>query len=285
MTTTKGIFINYNKNLYYLNGKYIQYDNTEVKEVVPYEPDLCINRKPDGSYSDLTDNYNRLGSGFKNTFNGDGTSKVYVLTDKELDATAVKVTVGTTDMTEGSGFTVDRTAGKVTFSTAPGVGQNNVVITAYKTTQKYIDSVLNCKYYVSFGGENNSRLFVAGSGNAVYYYSEVFDATYFPENNYGTLGNGEYDITGFGEQYNVLVVFKDTEMYSISYYYDSEHQARFDSRVINAHMGCDIPGSIKLVDNKLTWAHTRFGVLVLQSTVIEDERNVNVISRNINASF
>ncbi|NLD17560.1 MAG: DUF2460 domain-containing protein [Tissierellia bacterium] len=282
MTTDKGIFINFNKNLYYLNGKYIQYDNTDVKEVVPYEPDLCINRKPDGTYSDLVDNYNRLGSGFKNTFNGDGSSKKYVLTDKELDATLVKVTVGTTDMTENSGFTVDREKGEVTFTTAPATGQNNVVITAYKTTQKYIDSILNCKYHVSFGGENNSRLFLAGSGNAVYYYSDVFDASYFPENNYGTLGNGEYDITGFGEQYNVLVVFKESEMYAISYYYDSDSMARFDSRVINAHMGCDIPGSIKLVDNKLTWAHTRFGVLVLQSTVIEDERNVNVISRNVN---
>ena len=71
-------------------------------------------------------------------------------------------------------------------------------------------------------------------------------------------------------------------MYSISYYYDADNMARFDSRVINAYMGCDIPGSIQLVDNRLTWAHTRFGVLVLQSTVIEDERNVNVISRNIN---
>ena len=285
LTTNKGIFINYNKNLYYLNGKYIQYDNTTVKEVEPYEPDICINRKPDGTYSDLVDNYNRLGKGFKNTFNGDGSSKTYVLTDKELDSTQVKAVVGTTTYTEGNQFTVDRTNGKVNFNTAPPTGQNNVVITAYKTNQKYIDSVLNCKYFVSFGGENNSRLFIAGSGNAVYYYSDVFDATYFPENNYGTLGNGEDDITGFGEQYNVLVVFKKTEMYSISYYYDNEHKPRFNSRVINAFMGCDIPYSIRLVDNKLTWSHTKYGVLVLISTVIEDERNVQVISRNVNGGY
>lgn len=282
LTTNKGIFINFNKRIYYLNGKYYEYDNSTVQEVVPFEPDLCINRKPDGTYSDLTENYNRLGSGWKNTFNGDGTSTVYVLTDKGLDSTPVKALVGTQEKTEGTDFTVDRENGRVTFNAAPPTGQNNVVITAYKTTQQYIDSILNCKYHVAFGGENNSRLFLAGSGNAVYYYSDVFDATYFPENNYGTLGNGEYDITGFGEQYNVLVVFKENEMYSISYYYDADNMARFDSRVINAYMGCDIPGSIQLVDNRLTWAHTRFGVLVLQSTVIEDERNVNVISRNIN---
>ncbi|MEG0274096.1 MAG: hypothetical protein RR690_03110, partial [Longicatena sp.] len=88
LTEKPGIFINFNKFLYYLNGeKYIQYDGKECKVVEPYVPDICINRKPDGTYSDLIENYNRIGKGFKNTFNGDAAAKVYVLTDKELDET------------------------------------------------------------------------------------------------------------------------------------------------------------------------------------------------------
>lgn len=109
----------------------------EVKPVDPFIPDVVINRTPSGDYSDLIDNYNRLGKGWKNTFNGNGESKEYKLTQDKLDTEpAVKVEIGGKEVTEG--FTVDYEAGKVTFTTAPEKGQNNVVITAYKTEQEYI---------------------------------------------------------------------------------------------------------------------------------------------------
>ncbi|MFV0551060.1 MAG: hypothetical protein ACK5L6_03935 [Anaerorhabdus sp.] len=284
LTEKPGIFINFNKFLYYLNGeKYIQYDGKECKVVEPYVPDICINRKPDGTYSDLIENYNRIGKGFKNTFNGDAAAKVYVLTDKELDETPIKVEIGTKEVT--TGFTVDYKEGKVTFTTAPEKGQNNVVITAYKTEQKYIDSIMGCKYSANFGGANNSRLFLAGNGNATYYYSDVFDASYFPESNFAILGNGENDITGFGDQYSVLIIFKATETYGITYYLDNEQKGRFASSVINAHMGCDVPKSIQLLDNKLTWMNTIYGVCTMVSTALEDERNIQLVSRNINGGY
>ena len=282
-----GIFINFNKMLYFLNSKiYVQYDGNTAKVVEPFIPDICINRKPDGSYSDLIDNYNRVGTGFKNTFNGDGSSKDYTLTDKGLDATLVTAEVGTSAKTEGTDFTVDRTTGVVTFNTAPASGQNNVVITAYKTEQDYIDSIMKNKYWAIYGGQNNSRLFLAGNGNSIYYFSDVFDATYFPETNYATVGNGEDDITGFGAQYNVLIVFKPTEMYAISYELtrnsDGDQTAMFYSAQINVEMGCDMPKTISYVDNRLTWGSTQWGICTLCSTVIADERNVRIISRNIN---
>lgn len=287
LITDKGIFIAFNRLLYFLNGNvYLEFDGTTWTPAVPYEPDICINRKPDGSYSDLIDDYNRLGAGFKNTFNGDGSSTEYVLTDDNLDATTVKAEVGTTELTEGTDFTVDRTEGKVTFNTAPASGQNNVVITAYKTEQAYIDSIMNNKYWATYGGQNNSRLFLAGNGNSTYYFSDVFDGTYFPETNYATIGNGEEDITGFGAQYNVLIVFKPTEMYAVSYSYttdsNGDYVAQFVSAQVNVEMGCDMPDTIMYIDNRLTWGSTQWGICTLCSTVIEDERNVRIVSRNIN---
>lgn len=280
----KGIFINFNRILYYMNDKYYQYDGTDFKEVECYAPDICINRKPDGSYSDLIEDYNRLGTAFKNTFHGDGSSTVYVLTDKNLDEVTPLVEVDGKEVT--SGFTVDYVNGKVTFSSAPSKGTNNVVITAYKTEQEYIDSIMNSKYWAAYGGQNNSRLFLAGAGKAIYYYSDVFDATYFPEMNYATLGNGEEDITGFGNQYDVLVVFKPSEIYAVAYYFQADadgiQQAYFSSGIISSSIGCDVPESISFVDNKLIWASTQQGVCLLVQTVIKDERNVQVISRNIN---
>ena len=64
LTESAGQFLNFNKNIYYLNGhEFVVYDNKEVKPVDPFIPDVVINRTPSGDYSDLIDNYNRLGKG------------------------------------------------------------------------------------------------------------------------------------------------------------------------------------------------------------------------------
>lgn len=282
----KGIFFNFNRLLYFLNGSlYLQFDGASWDIVVPYAPDICINRKPDGSYSDLIEDYNRLGSGFKNTFNGDGSSKDFYLTDDNLDNVPIIVEVDEVVLPD-TDYSVDYAQGKVHINNAPQNIQNNVVITAYKTEQDYIDSVMNNKYWAAYGGQNNSRLFLAGNGSSTYYFSDVFDASYFPESNWATIGNGEDDITGFGAQYNVLVVFKPTEMYAISYSYttdsNGDYVAQFVSAQINVEMGCDMPDTIMYVDNRLTWGSTDWGICTLCSTVIEDERNVRIVSRNIN---
>ena len=278
-----GVFFNFNKNIYYLNGDFICYDGNEVKPVEAYAPDLVINRTPDGTYSDLIENYNRLGSAFKNTFNGDGESTVYVLTDKELDNDSeVTCEVDGEAVTD---FTVDYTEGKVTFKKAPTKGQNNVVITAHKTTQKYIDSIVNCIYSSNYGGNNNSRVFLAGSGDATIYYSDVFDATYWPEMNYIVLGNTDSDISGFGEQNDALMVFKPDSMYRIDYTLNNEGEAAFNAFIINPKIGCNAPDSIQLINNRLTWLSNMYGVCTLVSTMLENEKNVQVISRNVNGGF
>lgn len=300
--TEKGTFINYNKTLYYIcNGKFFEYDGTTAQEVVPYEPDVVINRTPAGDYGDLIENFNRLGAGYKCSFNGDGTSTSFmVLIPKEddddtrgLDDTLIKVTIDTTEYIEGDAtgkiVSVNRTTGEVVFDSPPSDSQNNVVITAYKTFTKYEEGIKTCKYWATYGGQQNSRLFLAGNGTSTYFYSEAMDASYFPENNYAVIGNAEEDITGFGAQYKILVVFKPTEMYALDYQFvpdeDGVYGAQFYSAQINAEMGCDMPETIHYVDNRLTWGSTQWGICTLCSTVIEDERNVRVISRNINGGY
>ena len=291
----KGIFITFNKNLYYLNSRtFIQTDGNLTREIDPYCPDVCINRTPAGDYSDLIEDYNRLGAGYKNTFSGDGTSTAYhLIIPKEndedtrgLDSKTVLCEVDGVTKTEGRDFSVNRSTGVVTFNTAPSRGTNNVVITAYKTFTNYTASIMNCKYWSAYGGQNNSRLFLGGNGSSTLYYSDVYNASYFPESNYATIGNTEDDITGFGTQYDVLIVFKPSEIYSLDYQLTQdttgEIKPLFYSRQINITVGCDMPNTIQYVDNRLTWGATDWGICTLCSTVIEDERNVRVISRNIN---
>ena len=294
----EGIFFVFNKMLYFLSEDvYLQYDGETCKEVEPYIPDILIVSKPDGTGGEVTDyNYNSLGTGFRVGFNGDGTSTVYHLPIQKnedgnvipMDATPVKVLIGDTEWTEGEGnhFTVDRTAYTVTFAAAPAEGTDNVFITAYVTNPVYRENILKCKYAASYGGNNNSHLFLAGNGKSTYYYSDVFDASYFPEMNYATIGSTEDDITGFGLQYNVLIIFKPTEVFSISYSFSKDtngvERMLLTSQPVNNEVGCDMPKTIEYIDNRLTWGNSIYGVCTLCSTAILDERNVRVVSRNIN---
>ena len=297
--TKRGLFVIFNQNLYYINDDLYCYDGTTWKVVEPYVPTIVINRKPDGSSGNTSEAYNMLGTGFQNNFHGDGTSTLYKLTDDHLEQITPKVFVDNVEWTYNSSasgthtFSVDYTAGTITLSEAAPSGTNNVEIIAYKKDdewQDYYDQIMSSKYYSCFGGNNNSRLFLAGGGKSTYYYSEVYDASYFPYTNYAKVGNGPDDITGFGQQYNVLMIFKPTEIYSLTYYQQTSSTTTdesqigigaFSSQVVNNTVGCDCPKTIQLINNQLTWLSTREGVCTLVSTNIIDERNVRPISRNI----
>ena len=293
----KGLFIVFAQKLYYLvSSGFYEYDGSQFSLIDAYVPDFIINAKPDGSSGgDVIDDLNILGTQFSIIYNGTaGTTEYMVGTYDEqniIDWT-VRPTIYLDDV-ETNDFTVDSANKKITFTTAPGEGNLNVkmVFTMKPNTfQSEKAQILSCKFYDTFGGANNSRLFVAGGGNSKYYWSQAYDISYFPENNFATLGNTEEDITGFGRQYNVLIVFKPREIYSIYSYTETSSTTvieenvgleSFRSQLVNARIGCDAPNSIQIINNLLTWFNSKEGICTLVSTNIQDERNVRIISRNI----
>ena len=294
----KGTFYVFNQQLLFMNGtQFLAFDENGLVTQEPYIPDVAINVKPDGSYADLIENYNRLTPKFRNTFDGDGESttfKLYKVDRIQGDENnpMVECVVGTEKWTYGAsskGFSVDWTNATVTFTEPPPKAENNVEIIAAQTkeaSQEYIDSITKCKYMYSFGGNNNSRLFVAGNGSSCYYYSAVYDASYFPESQNAAIGNGTDDITGFGEQYSTFIVFKPDQVYGITYSFDEAKQEPvFDTYTINSLIGCDCPYTISMVNNQLTWLNSTYGVCTMLSTTIKDEKNIVYISRNINSGM
>jgi hypothetical protein len=122
-----------NGKCYIMDGtNYLVYDGETINEIVPYVPTLAIGKVPEGG-GDAYEDFNLLGSGFKDSFSTLGTDTVFHLTLKGLDTTLLSAEVNGKTMKEGEGFTVDRVNGKVTFTSAPAKGTNNVIITAYKT--------------------------------------------------------------------------------------------------------------------------------------------------------
>ena len=302
---SKGIFIVYAQKLYYLvsSGFYIL-DST-FKTVDAYIPDLFINCKPDGSHSDGVDEFNLMSDNFSLIYNGDGASTTYTVEKYDPDELIdwnktivvykddIEVTQDANNPPAADKCYIDKTNKQIIFGTAPADGDMNVKITFTlkdNTFSTERSQILSCKFYDTFGGANNSRLFIAGCGYSKYFYTASYDISYFPESNFATLGNTEEDITGFGRQYNVLIVFKPREVYSIYSYMETSSTTvieenigleAFRSQLVNASIGCNAPYSIQLVNNLLTWFNSSYGICTLTSTNIQDERNVRTISRNV----
>jgi hypothetical protein len=271
-------FFTMNDKCYLLDGtNFLVYDGSSVQPITPYIPTIAISKQPSGGGTGYED-FNLLGAGFKDSFSGDGTSKDFILSLKELDATTVKADVDGTTITEGSGLTVDRTAGKVTFTTAPSTGTNNVVVTAYKTQSGFADRIIKCRFHVIFGGSNDTRVFVSGNQDMPDYMwrSGLYDPTYFPENGFYKFPE---NVKGFAKQYDYLVVERENGKHQVTFELVNG-EASFPSKPINDQVGTLATQSIQIIENNPV-SLSRNGVYMLASSNVRDERNVSHISSAI----
>lgn len=217
----------FDNELYILDGKklIVCYKDEEQYKIKPasegaYIPLLTISKNPNGGgtpYEDL----NLLQPGFQESFLGQANIKEYSLSFGELDETAVTAQVlnssGTwVDKVENTDFTVNRTTGVVTFTTAPGTspvtGEDNVKITAYKTFEGYADRINKCTFGIRYGvGGGNDRLFLSGNTEFPNYdwFSEQYNPSYFADTGYSRLGSDGSAIVGYTIISGYLATHKD----------------------------------------------------------------------------
>ncbi len=269
---------------YFLNGQdYFYYDGNSCVEITPYIPTLFISKSPTGGGT-YNEDFNLLGAGFKDSFSGDGTTTVYQLSLTNLDSTTVTAVVNNEAKAEGTDFTVDRTAGKVTFTTAPAAGTNNVIITAYKTQAGFPERIKKCTFHVLFGGTNDTRVFVSGNPdfpNQIW-RSGLYDPTYFPENGFYKIGSDREKVTGFAKQYDYLVIEKESSKGNMQFQLDSSGKVSFPIKPLNDRIGTIAPNSIQIINNNPV-SLDRTGVYILTQSNVRDERNIQHISANIDS--
>jgi hypothetical protein len=232
-----------NLKLVILDGDHIYvYDGTDFIKLDASDPDanvyvptLTISKDPSGGGTDY-EALNLLQPAFTEKFyvDQDHTStKKFQLSFGGLDSTTVKAQIMNSqgewvDKTEGTDFSVDRTKGTTTFTTAPGQspvsGEDNVSITAYRTVEGYADRVNHCRFGILFGVNGaNDRLFISGNTSkgigtdgqpyslANYdWYSGEYDPTYFPDTGYSKMGADNSAIMGYSIIGGYLATHKDT---------------------------------------------------------------------------
>ena len=196
-------------------------DVYEINEENAYIPTVTEAKEPSGGGTSV-EALNMLQPGFIETFCGEANVKTYQLSFSGLDETKVKAWVLNSSGTwvlkkEGTDFTVNRNAGKVKFSTAPGApphgdGAPNVKIQAYRTVDGYRDRITKCTLGVLYGiGGKPDRIFLAGNPDHPNwdFYSQMDDPTYFPDVAYSVMGSEQSMITGYAVVSNYLATFKD----------------------------------------------------------------------------
>lgn len=241
MAEQRSVSFQLNQKLVILDGDKIKiYDGSTVRpiEEVAYIPTLTIAKKPSGGGTDY-EPLNLLQPGFIELFNVPAndpsvstTVKTFQLTFGDLDSTPVIAWILDSNgewqqKTEGTHFTVDRTTGVVTFTTAPGPtpieGEDNVKIQAYRTVEGYADRINHCTIGAMFGVNGaGDRIFVSGnpdqgvnSDGDLYTYINCdwwckdFDPTYFADTWYSKLGSDTSAIMGYSIINNYLAAHKD----------------------------------------------------------------------------
>jgi len=171
-------------------------------------------------------------------------------------------------------------------------GALGTVVTTIEGQYSYPNRILNCTIVQLFGGDNDTRVFMAGNPSAefknVRFHSELYDPSYFPDVNFTKIGSDNASIKGFAKQFNTQVILKekrdnDTPIWSSNYYLSTaDGTVSFPVQPINDSVGCNASDSIQMVENTPYYLDSLKGVHLLAMTNVRDQRNVKRISDEIN---
>lgn len=217
------------------------------------------------------------------------------------DATAVtKVIVDGVAQTESEQYAVNLSEGRVVFKQAPPVTDpptNNTVEITYEKKdsewQKGYDAIMNCTCATSYGTGNDLTILLGGceaQPNAVFWNSNdnvSMNPGYWPMSYYNLCGDTEDLVTGFGQQYSFLMVFKTRSCGKLSYTVedlDGRQSISYTYQTVNSAIGCDLPHTIRLVENNLVFCNTTGGVFQIRDTSYTNENNILSLSKNVNGS-
>ncbi|WP_141431413.1 hypothetical protein [Bacillus sp. 03113] len=273
----------FNDKCYFIDGsKYLVYDGNTIAEVTPYVPTLFISKPPAGGGTAYED-FNLLGSKFKDSFSSDGSATVYQMSLTGLDTSPITAMVNGVQKNEFTDFTVDRANGKITFNSVPATGTNNVIITASKTIAGLADRIKKCRFHTIFGGSNDTRVFLSGNPDMPDYVWRLGlqDPTYAPENGFYKFNDR---VKGFSKQYDYLVVHRENGYHQVTFDLNDQGVASFPSKPLNDQVGTISTKSIQIIENNPV-ALSKNGVYMLTGSNVRDERNVQHISAPVDAKL
>ena len=283
LSDMKSFFMN-NKQYFQDGTNYLQFDGTTVTKVTDnaYIPTLTMGRTPTGGGSAF-EPFNLLQPKFKDSFSAT-TATAYTLSLSGLDVALVTATYNGVSKLETTDFTVDRNTGVVTFLAPLVAGTNNLVITASKTVTGYADRIKNCKFFVVFGGNNDTRVFMSGNPSFKNwdFRSGLLDPSYFPDTGFTKIGSDVTAIKGYSKQFSSCVIFKedsneDSTIYMRSFQLNTDGTVTFPVIQGNSGIGIKATNSIQVIEDSPLFLSSK-GVYKYTGGSVKDELSMKRMS-------
>lgn len=264
-------------------GDFLYFDGGTAKHVEGYVPTTVIAREPAGGGVSF-ESINLLTGRQKNEFIPDGTSKVYQLSADNLTDDPVEVMVRGVTKTEGTDFTVNRSTGQVTFTSAPAApvaGKEGEVIIAFTVNIRgYRDRIGKCTILTTYGVGTSDRMVFAGNPDYpnLDWMSGVNNPTYIPDLSYSVVGGEQTAIMGYRRIGQYLAIVKedngqDSTVFMRSAATTATGAVAFPLQQSIAGVGAVAKGGFgNILDDQLFLS--RNGVFAITSNVITAEKIV-----------
>lgn len=287
-------FFGFAEKVYLLNGhEYLCWDgsdDTSFAQVEGYVPTVMTAASPNGNGTAL-ENVNRLTGKRKVKFSPDGTSRDFILPEKDVDEI---VSVEGSDST----YTLSGEDGKVTFNTAPTAGINTLIIT-YRKGDGAADEVRRMRFSELFNGATDTRVFLYGDGTNRTIYSGTDletgkpTAEYFPDLYEAAIGDANTPITAMIRHYSRLMVYKPGSAWSMDYNVLTTATGipttAFYVAPVNRQFGNEAPGQVRLLENNpLTLdsdAVYQWRATTSSGNITSDNRNASRVSDRVKYTF
>ena len=273
-------------------GNTVYYEGGKFQTAEAYVPLVLAGMAPAGGGTTI-ENANLLTGNRRCDFSADGSATAYVL---PLEAISVhKIVIDNVEKTISDAGSFNVNTHTFTFKTAPVKGIGNVEFT-YGTDIAQAEEnrmrIIKMMLTEAYNGATDTRLFVAGDGSNICYYSGVTqdgEATpmYFPSMNEIAVDMTSAAITGLVRHYSKLMVFtRGGGAYSISYepvtQTDGSTVAGFYLRSANREFGNDVMGQVRTVNN-FPRTITEDGIYSwnITASYYKDERYAKIISGRV----
>lgn len=238
--------------------KTVVYGPEGFTEEAPYVPLVITGASPSGGGTEL-EGINLLTPIRRMDFNADGEAAAFQLPEEATGV--IRLVVDNEEQEIEAVGAFDGETHVFTFAEAPVKGVGNVEFT-YQTDEAVAEEsrlrIAACTLVEAYNGSTDTRLFMAGDGSNICYYSGVpmsgeVTALYFPAMNQVAVDMSGSPITGLQRHYAKLLVFKPDGAYTITYepvtLTDGSTIAGFYLRAANREFGNEAPGQIQTVDN------------------------------------
>ena len=278
-------------------GNTVYFEGGTFQKADAYVPLVIAGADPASGSGTTFENLNLLSGLRRMDFSADGTTKAYLL---PAEATSVeKIIVDNAVQNVQSAGNFDAQTHTFTFNTAPVKGVGNVEITYGTDEAKAAENrmrIIRMMLVEAYNGSTDTRIFVAGDGSNICYYSGVTQdgepsPLYFPAMNEIAVDMTSAAVTGLMRHYSKLMVFtRGGGAYTISYEpvtnTDGSTVAGFYLRAANREFGNDVMGQVATVNN-FARTVTKDGIYSwnITASYYQDERYAKRISDKVERSL